>query len=58
MVNDSSCSRCGKSKKNLDQICEKCKSELVSRYDNYIDWETAYQIELEQDAGKDIIIDF
>lgn len=52
------CIRCGKKKTNFDQICNKCKTELISKYDHAIDWETAFQIEKELKAGEDIVIDF
>jgi hypothetical protein len=39
-----SCKRCNKHK-TKDVICASCKNELLSSYENSIDWQTAYEVE-------------
>ena len=38
------CKRCNRHH-TKDIICPSCKNELLSSYDNRIDWRTAYEVE-------------
>jgi hypothetical protein len=38
------CKRCNKPA-GIDQICQECKSELLSNYEASSDWHTAFEIE-------------
>ncbi len=38
------CKRCNRHQ-TKDIICPSCKNELLSSYDNRIDWQTAYELE-------------
>jgi uncharacterized paraquat-inducible protein A len=38
------CKRCNRHQ-TKDIICPSCKNELLSSYDNKIDWQTAYELE-------------
>lgn len=38
------CKRCNKHQTS-DIICASCKNELLSSYENNIDWQTAYEVE-------------
>jgi hypothetical protein len=38
------CRRCNKNYTN-DKICPTCKNELITLYDNKLNWKTAYEIE-------------
>ena len=44
--NISKCPRCNK-KLDSESICKSCKSDLTQSYDFSLDWQTAYEIELE-----------
>lgn len=46
------CKRCGKDF-NTNSVCNDCKEDLVASFNGTVNWETAYQIELEQEEiGK------
>ena len=38
------CKRCNKHH-TKDIICASCKNELLSSYENNLDWQTAYEVE-------------
>jgi uncharacterized paraquat-inducible protein A len=38
------CKRCNRHQAK-DIICPSCKNELLSSYDNRIDWQTAFEVE-------------
>ncbi|NBC82589.1 MAG: hypothetical protein GVY19_04325 [Bacteroidetes bacterium] len=51
------CERCGK-KESTETLCPTCKDQLVNNYHGDIDWQTAYQIELEEKEIAKLNLDF
>jgi RNA polymerase subunit RPABC4/transcription elongation factor Spt4 len=45
------CKRCNRHQ-TKDIICPSCKNELLSAYDNRIDWQTAFEIEQARRLAK------